>query len=493
MDGRQRLDRLVGRLRLAAIDPGGGELSDGQLLQRFRRDCDPAAFEQLMRRHGRVVLLACRRQLREPHDVEDCFQAVWLILARKAGSIRRPELLASWLYGVARHTAIQARASDARRRARELQAARPEAVPPDARAEWWEALDRELSRLPEAYRIAVLLCDVEGIDYKEAARRLGWPAGTLAGRLARARRLLSRRLARHGIVLTVATVAQELAAPADAAVAAALAAGTGGSAVLVAGAPGRLAELASSQAMQLAQEVLHIMHLTKLKIVAAVLMTAVVAGLGGSLVPWVGRGGPGTEARAQDGAGADAAGQGQAAEPARQPRPEDKLAAIVSVDFKDEPLEKALEHLRKQTGLNIVADWKELNDQGVTKDQPITLHLDKVRARTVLRNLERSIGLSYYFEDGVMTVTTQEVADNKMLRRVYPVADLVGSDAKGENLIEVVLRIIGPNPQLQLSSAAVAYFAEGRSLVVVHSMRGHEEITELLEELRATRPSQKAR
>src|SRR5579859_5243528 len=134
MDRRPNLGSLVDRLRAAAVEPAPSDESDGQLLLRFRRDCDAAAFEQLIRRHGRLVLRACRQQLPEPHDVEDCFQAVWLILARKAASIRRPELLASWLYGVARHNATQARVSALRRRAREQQAARPEAVSPDGRA-----------------------------------------------------------------------------------------------------------------------------------------------------------------------------------------------------------------------------------------------------------------------------------------------------------------------------------------------------------------------
>jgi RNA polymerase sigma factor (sigma-70 family) len=520
MDGRQNLGRLVERLRVAAIDPAPSDESDGQLLQRFLRDCDAAALEQLIRRHGPVVLHACRRQLRQSHDVEDCFQAVWLILARKAASIRRPELLASWLYGVARRTAIQARASAARRRAREQQAARPEAVPPDTRAELSEALDRELARLPHIYRTAVLLCDVEGVNYNEAARRLGWPEGTLAGRLARARRLLARRLAQQGITLSAAALTQALAAPADAAVAPVLAIITADAAALFAGAPGRLSEMISSQGIQLAQEVLRIMHLTKLKSIAVwLLAVAAAAGIGGTLLPFLGGRGAATEARAGDEPGpANAAPQaGKGNQPAREsprvPRPEDKLATIVSVNFKDVPLSEAVECLRKLTKLNVKVDWAALDEIAVAKDQPVTLQLDKVSARSVLRHLLRSKQLGYYLENDILVLTTEDAANEKMVRRVYPVADLVGTDSKGANLIEVIRKIVDPfswQPQLSDAGAAgglgmggiggnagfggaVAYFAEGRCLVVLQTTRGHEEIAELLAELRAVRPAQQTK
>jgi RNA polymerase sigma factor (sigma-70 family) len=522
MDSRRNLGKLVERLRVAAVDPAPSEESDGQLLLRFRRECDAAALEQLIRRHGRVVLLACRRQLRESHDVEDCFQAVWLILARKAGSIRRPELLASWLYGVARRTAIQTRHSASRRRAREAQAARPEAVPPDSRAELWEVLDRELARLPHIYRTAVLLCDVEGCDYKQAARQLGWPEGTLAGRLARGRRLLARRLAQQGIALTAAALTQALAAPADASLSAALAVLTADAAAVFAGAPGSLTDLVSSRSMQLAQEVLRIMHFTKLRIAAILVAIAMAAGIGGSLIPYLGGSGPALEARAGDGPGAaePAAQPGKGNPPAPAPerpvRPEDKLAAVVSVDFKDVPLREAVEYLRKRTGLNVVVEWKALQEAGVEKDDPVTLQLDKAPLRTVLRHLQRRYELGYYFDGGVLVLTTGGAADEKMIRRVYPVADLVAADPKGENLIEVIVKITGSNGWQQTipvgpaggagglgglggfggvigGPGAVVYFAEGRSLVVVQSTRGHEEVAELLEELRASRPAQKSK
>src|SRR5262249_43260320 len=145
---------------------------------------------------------------------EDAFQATFLVLARKAASIARPERLANWLYGVAYHTALKARDSAMKRRAREAQwrptaglEDRPAGLGPD----WQLFLDQELSRLPDRYREAVVLCDLQGKTRREAARQLGIPEGTLSGRLTTARRMLARRLARQGLVLGAGFLATVLA------------------------------------------------------------------------------------------------------------------------------------------------------------------------------------------------------------------------------------------------------------------------------------------
>src|SRR5262249_28039284 len=141
------------------------EASDAQLLARFIDQRDEVAFAALVRRHGPLVLGVCRRVLRSDHDAEDAFQASFLVLVRKAASIRSRELLANWLFGVAYNTALKARALAARRRAREMQLtdmAEPEA---EMQENLWQELqplvDRELSRLPEKYRIPVLLCELQ--------------------------------------------------------------------------------------------------------------------------------------------------------------------------------------------------------------------------------------------------------------------------------------------------------------------------------------------
>jgi RNA polymerase sigma factor (sigma-70 family) len=148
-----------------------------------------------------MVWGVCRRLLNH-HDAEDAFQAAFLVLARKAASIRSRHLLGNWLYGVAQQAALQARRINARRRARESQVAHvPEAVAsePDTWHELRGVLDAELSRLPDRYRSVIVLCDLEGQTRKEAARHFGCPEGTVAGRLSRARTMLAKRLARHGL------------------------------------------------------------------------------------------------------------------------------------------------------------------------------------------------------------------------------------------------------------------------------------------------------
>jgi RNA polymerase sigma factor (sigma-70 family) len=172
-------------------------LSDAQLLERFARWRDEAAFEALVRRHGPLVLGVCQRILRNLQDAEDAFQATFLILVNKAGSIGRPELLANWLYGVASRTALKYRARAAHRRACERQAIPMPQPDPHLQFAWEElrsVLDEELRHLPEKYRAPLVLCYLEGKTNEEAARILGWPSGSMSSRLARGRELLRERL-----------------------------------------------------------------------------------------------------------------------------------------------------------------------------------------------------------------------------------------------------------------------------------------------------------
>jgi RNA polymerase sigma factor (sigma-70 family) len=194
------------------------EASDGQLVQRFISTRDEGAFEAIVRRHGTMVLGVCRRVLRDHHGAEDAFQATFLVLARKASSIRRKELVASWLYGVALHTAMRARASAHRRQAHEkLMSEPPEPeVCPKGYSDLMPLLDKELSCLPEKYRLPIVLCDLEGKPYADAARQLGWLPGTLSGRLWRARSMLAKRLTRRGIGLSAVAISGLIAESAKA-------------------------------------------------------------------------------------------------------------------------------------------------------------------------------------------------------------------------------------------------------------------------------------
>ncbi len=178
------------------------EASDGQLLEQFALRHEEGAFAALMGRHGPMVLSVCQRVLPNAADVEDAFQATFLLLVRKAGSIRSQSSVAGWLYRVAYHAAIRTKADAARRHAREQRVEDRPPVPPSAEAAWrelHEVLDEELDRLPEKYRAPILLCYVEGKTHEEAAQQLGWPPGTVKGRLARARDLLRARLTARGL------------------------------------------------------------------------------------------------------------------------------------------------------------------------------------------------------------------------------------------------------------------------------------------------------
>ena len=187
-------------LRRAALAQDAGGRTDGELLGGFVARRDESALEALIRRHGPMVLAVCRRVLGNESDAEDAFQAAFLVFVRKAASIRARELVGNWLYGVAYRTALKARSAAARRRAKERRAATMTPTRANDEEDWAELLpllDRELSRLPEKYRIPIVLCELEGRSRKEAAGKLGVPEGTLSSRLATARRMLARRLAPH--------------------------------------------------------------------------------------------------------------------------------------------------------------------------------------------------------------------------------------------------------------------------------------------------------
>jgi RNA polymerase sigma factor (sigma-70 family) len=191
------------------------DATDGDLLSRYVRERDEAAFAALVRRHGGMVRQVCRRVLRNDADADDAVQAVFLVLVRKAGAIRDPNGLANWLFGVAHNVARKARQTRSRRRAKEA-TARPR--PPAAIAsDFAELLHAELAKLPAPARAVIVLCDLEGRSLAAAAQELGCPAGTVASRLARGREALAKRLARYGLIASGALTATLLGGPATAA------------------------------------------------------------------------------------------------------------------------------------------------------------------------------------------------------------------------------------------------------------------------------------
>lgn len=258
------------------FSPLDGGSTDGQLLARFVAARDEAAFAALVRRHGPMVLGVCRRLLRHVQDAEDCFQATFLVLARKASAVKS-ESVGGWLYAVAYRTSLEARALNARRRRRERQVEdmpHPEVMPAESQ-DWRSWLDRELNRLPEKYRAAIVACDLEGRSRKEAARLLGLAEGTVSSRLARGRCLLAKQLSRHGLALSGgALAAAMMEGAASAPVSASLLLST------VKTAAGPLTSVSTSVAI-LTKGVMKTMFLTKLKLAVGAVMIAAALGASG--------------------------------------------------------------------------------------------------------------------------------------------------------------------------------------------------------------------
>jgi RNA polymerase sigma factor (sigma-70 family) len=253
---------------------------DADLLDRFARRGDEEAFATLMARHGPMVLNACRRVLGDAHAAEDAFQATFLVLARKASSLSRPDTLAGWLYGVACRVARKAR-STAQRHHGLAEASDPVDPRPNPLVEvsahdLLAVLEQEMERLPEAYRLPVVLCCLEGLSQEEAAQRLGCTPGSIKGRLERGRKRLHQRLAKRGLSLSVVLGVAELARAA-----------AGMSPALLGISAKAATRFASSQApvgtvnikvAALAEGVLRAMFLTRLKIVLIVFLGIVVTG-----------------------------------------------------------------------------------------------------------------------------------------------------------------------------------------------------------------------
>jgi RNA polymerase sigma factor (sigma-70 family) len=179
--------------------------SDAAVLAHFARTGDEEAFAELVRRHGPAVLGVCRRIVRDPHAAEDAFQATFLLLAKKAGSLGRPERLGCWLHGVARRTALKLRTRLLRRMTRERPFDESTIVSTDADADLGPALDAAIEQLPLKYRLPVVLCYLQGLTNAEAAAAMGCPANTVATRLARARHRLRGRLVKQGLTVAVSS------------------------------------------------------------------------------------------------------------------------------------------------------------------------------------------------------------------------------------------------------------------------------------------------
>jgi RNA polymerase sigma factor (sigma-70 family) len=279
------LQTVVRHLRRRVGTDGAGSPSDAQLLERFVTAGDEAAFELLLWRHGAMVLRLCRRILRHEQDAEDAFQAAFLALARKAGSVSRRGSVGGWLYAVAYRAALTAKARADRRSAREAPLTDVPAPSAAAEADGRDlrpVLDEEIQRLPDRYRGPVVLCYLEGLTVAEAAARLGRPRGTIGTRLARARERLRARLTRRGLGPSAIALTAALTDPAPARPAASLIAAT--LRVAAGAAPGPI--------LTLTEGVLRAMFLSQFKSVMTAVVVAAALGAGGLAVRTLAADGP---------------------------------------------------------------------------------------------------------------------------------------------------------------------------------------------------------
>ena len=281
------LRSAVQQYRSASLSRDGVRWTDGQLLESFILRREEAAFEALLQLHGAMVFAVCRRILGNHHDAEDAFQATFLVLARSAPSIIKRNSIASWLYGVANRVSLKAKESRHSRRLREESAAQSSDTSPahqDGANDTNSILDEELSKLPAGYRDVLILCELEGKTYKEAAQRLNLTERAISMRLLRARNLLAKRLTRRGVIMSVGALSVFLTENvASASFPTALATSTCQAAnSLIAGS----ACTVSPNVTNLIEGVLRTMFMTKVKIgiTFAALLTTIGFGVGSLLL-----------------------------------------------------------------------------------------------------------------------------------------------------------------------------------------------------------------
>ena len=449
----QQIDRLFRRGNEAT-------LPEWQLLHRYLSARDESAFEAIVARHGPMVLGVCRRVLRDPDAVEDAFQATFLVLVRKARTLGERDAIGHWLYGVAHRVALRARGDSARRQVRE-QTGTPctalAAMENSEGAELASILDEELSRLPAKYRAPIVLCYLEGLTHEAAASQLGWPVGTVKGRLARARDLLRGRLARRGLAPGAAVVAAALSAHTPAAAAEPLILATVRAASQTTA--GRLTgSLVSAAAARLTEGVLSTMFVSKVKLSAVVGVS-----LGGLVL--------GAWALAQQGGGQPRDGAPQSANrPAasgKESHPNDaKLGGLdlsrsalalaeddgadrlkeqaligalekpIALQFKGATLRNALKQIKANTherslptpaGIPIYVDPAGLEEAGATINSPVSWPTKDAPLRVALDEMLRPLKLAATTRDGLLVVSSrQEIA----LIEIRKLADQLRSTRK---------------------------------------------------------------
>jgi RNA polymerase sigma factor (sigma-70 family) len=494
------MEHWIHQLRRTALLSEAAGLSDSQLLQSFILRREAAAFEALLRRHGPMVFGVCRRILRHSQDAEDAFQATWLVFIRKANSISPADMVANWLYGVAYRTALKAKAATARRWAKERHVFEIAKTEIDSEAIWRELepiLDLELNRLPDKYRIPIVLCDLERKTRKEAARQLGWPEGTISGRLARGRVMLAKRISRHGLSLGGGALAMALSGNAASAnlppslVISTIKAAT----FIAAGHATAAAGMISAKVASLTEGVVKTMLLTKLKIATGVLLAAGVLGtgifkVGHGAVADQGASAEGLQAQPKKTASGIAPGKPRSAKAKNDL--DSKLNSTISLDFKDTPLCEVIDHLRAHSGINIVVDRPALEKDGLSLDCPVTMKLEGVTFKTALTLILHQAQMDYTIRDRILTVTPLRWL---LILKTYKVADLLDSNGKEDTLIRIITRVVEPTSWVVMGGpGTIDFWPLGNALTVNQTSEVHERIQALLDgfrELREKAPNTK--
>jgi RNA polymerase sigma factor (sigma-70 family) len=439
------LTPLLRYLRKITAPEDSGETTDRQLLARFILHRDEAAFADLVQRHGPMVMGVCRRVLGDWHEAEDAFQATFLVLARKGASVKKPELLANWLYGVAFRTALKARGIMAKRRARVHPLMELPGSPSGEKgmSELGPILDEELQRLPAKYRTPVVLCYFEGKSHEEIARQLGCPRETVSTRMARARERLRKRLVRRGVTLTSAALAAALSEQAaSASVTPALADATVKAAVLFAVAEAAAAGTVSTQVIVLTQGVIKAMMISKLMNAALVVLVLAVIGTGTGLV-WqsVAAGYPqeadsktaandnqkGQDTKPKEEKEKAASRQGKITAEQRAKQWREKLDTPTSFDVDpNTPLKEVLAFIAERYGITILIEARAFVTEASSQEDPpqdigsfpITIpKLVDVKLSTILRTVLVQVDGDYYTKDDVLMVLPRKELPRRMLRQ----------------------------------------------------------------------------
>lgn len=454
------------------------ESTDSELLMQFVKKSDDGAFRKLVERHARLVQAVCRRVLRNEQDIEDAFQATFLVLARQAASIRCRDSLVSWLFKVAHRTAIRAAADGRRRNEAQLQ---DEIVIPSETLEQiqdreaFEVLAVELERLPESCRAPMILFYLQGKSRRDAARELDCSDASLKSRLARGRRLLRHRLIRRGVAFSIVlTVVAQQTVQAETAIGSAMIERTVAAGLEYA-ATGKAGAACSTQSVNLAQGVQSMTSITFTKstiaaiiVIAAGLLTTVGFGVHQLLADSDSQVGDAGQERIDSAIDGNATAKSKGREfvialagekktvqqdnsrarmsidlkrvsPAEE-RIQAALEEPTTIEFTDTPLVDAMEFLSEQHSIRIILDEEALGDEGVSPDEPLNRELAGISLRSALNILLDEYNLTYMIKNEVMYITTIVEAESpeNFTTRVYQLKYLVEAGFEEEALKRVI-------------------------------------------------------